>query len=480
MLTAPWRLLKDRRQRARRQREGWGSKVAFQGEDAPQQLLQPRLQSLVVPEVPKQQAEAGLHARANSLRLCEHRGGLSPAACHGPELRKASGSQRGLRTEQTPRCFLRLGKRGCSPGCRDRYCTRGSFAHHSVETSGGQRRTGRARPRTARPEAASPARAPLPQPRSRPGPPLLRAGAEQPLAEQGRPGQARPGQGRQAQAPRRKPRTSPRAAGSGRLPRPPTWAGARRASRSPDWLPRRSFRPRGRGQRARPPEGVRHRGATAGSSPAACGSARCHGGGARPAAARRPRCGDRRRPCGLGGGEQRSALPGRAGGAGECGAGGAGGLGQGWPGRRGPRTAPHRARPGPPWGAEQGVLLLLPGLRGPSRLQGLRYGAGEKRRRPPPAGERPRFGRLLRPARRSRDAPVRAGAWGRRLRPSRRGQPQGARPAAASHGRGRAFGSSWRDVSCHSVVWRVISPAGNSNLPSCRILTVRDSELKSC
>lgn len=168
--------------------------MALQGEDAPQQLLQPRLQSLVVPEVPKQQAEAGLHARANSLRLCEHRGGLSPAACHGPELRKASGSQRGLRTEQTPRCFLRLGKRGCSPGCRDRYCTRGSFAHHSVETSGGQRRTGRARPRTARPEAASPARAPLPQPRSRPGPPLLRAGAEQPLAEQGRPGQARAGQ----------------------------------------------------------------------------------------------------------------------------------------------------------------------------------------------------------------------------------------------------------------------------------------------
>lgn len=196
--------------------------MALQGEDAPQQLLQPRLQSLVVPEVPKQQAEAGLHARANSLRLCEHRGGLSPAACHGPELRKASGSQRGLRTEQTPRCFLRLGKRGCSPGCRDRYCTRGSFAHHSVETSGGQRRTGRARPRTARPEAASPARAPLPQPRSRPGPPLLRAGAEQPLAEQGRPGQGRAGQGRQAQAPRRKPRTSPGAAGSGRLPRPPT------------------------------------------------------------------------------------------------------------------------------------------------------------------------------------------------------------------------------------------------------------------
>lgn len=421
--------------------------MALQGEDAPQQLLQPRLQSLVVPEVPKQQAEAGLHARANSLRLCEHRGGLSPAACHGPELRKASGSQRGLRTEQTPRCFLRLGKRGCSPGCRDRYCTRGSFAHHSVETSGGQRRTGRARPRTARPEAASPARAPLPQPRSRPGPPLLRAGAEQPLAEQARPGQARAGRLRRRGGSPAPPPALPAAVASPARQREPAPAapaappiGCRAGPSGRGGGASGHGHPRGfviaerrRGARRRPA-------ARPGVMAAAPGPLQPGGHaaeiGADPAASE----------------VASSALRCLAGLAGQVSAGRAEreAWGRAGPGAAGP--APHRALPGPPWGAEQGVLLLLPGLRGPSRLQGLRYGAGEKRRRPPPAGERPRFGRLLRPARRSRDAPVRAGAWGRRLRPSRRGQPQGARPAAASHGRGRAFGSSWRDVSCHSVV----------------------------
>lgn len=53
-----------------------------------------------------------------------------------------------------------------------------------------------------------------------------------------------------------------------------------------------------------------------------CGQGCCHGGGARPAGARRRLSGVRDRAGGLGGGEQRPALPGRVGGEGECGAGG--------------------------------------------------------------------------------------------------------------------------------------------------------------
>lgn len=44
-------------------------KVTSKGGDTPQELLQPRVQSLVVP---KRHTEAGLHPWADTLRLRDH------------------------------------------------------------------------------------------------------------------------------------------------------------------------------------------------------------------------------------------------------------------------------------------------------------------------------------------------------------------------------------------------------------------------
>lgn len=115
--------------------------MTSQGEDAPQEMLQPGVHSLLVPKVPKQHAEKAYTPWANTLQLRDHRGGLLPDGCNGPELRKASGSLRGLRKEQKLRCLLRLGKHDCSPPWRERYRRGGSSTHHSMETQ----RRGRAR-----------------------------------------------------------------------------------------------------------------------------------------------------------------------------------------------------------------------------------------------------------------------------------------------------------------------------------------------
>lgn len=108
--------------------------------------------------------------------------------------------------------------------------------------------------RTARPEAASPARALLPQPRSCPEPPLLGLGTEQPRVEPGcqaqEPGREPPPPARQRRPPCRSPCTG---------------------SAARDWLARLSISPRGRGQRARPSEGFviaeRRRGRCGGGGP---------------------------------------------------------------------------------------------------------------------------------------------------------------------------------------------------------------------
>lgn len=159
---------------------------------------------------------------------------------------------------------------------------------------------------------------------------------------------------------------------------------AGRRGAAPSWLPRLSIIPGGGASGHGHPRGSSSR-RDGGDAVGGRGRARCHGGGsgggAQLAPARRPRYGDGRRPRGLGGGEQRPALPGRAGGAGECGAGGEGGLGQGWPGRRGPRSAPGSPRPPRLGGPSRACLFLSPAC---GAFVGCK-GEGRRRREKKPA-----------------------------------------------------------------------------------------------
>lgn len=154
---------------------------------------------------------------------------------------------------------------------------------------------------------------------------------------------------------------------------------------------------------------------------------RCHGGRAQPAAARRPRNGRWRRPCGLGGGQQRPALPGWAGGAGECGAAGGGRLGRADLGAAGPAPGLPRL------GARAGRAPASPRPVGPFRAPGIKCGAGEKRSLPQ-TRERPRSRRLFGlPAGAAERLP------GRRAGGAGRVPPDGGRPRHVGRSRGRVL-----------------------------------------